>query len=84
MITEKGRMGSLVRRDDFDGWTRLTLNRPDKLNALTAEMFTELRRHVVDGKTADGARCVILRGAGTCLSAGHDLADIAAFAGKRG
>jgi enoyl-CoA hydratase/carnithine racemase len=37
-----------------------------------------------DLKTADGVRCVVLRGAGKCFSAGHDLADIAAFAGKRG
>ena len=34
-----------------------------------------------DVKTADGVRCVVWRGAGTCFSAGHDLA---AFAGKRG
>jgi enoyl-CoA hydratase len=70
-------MGALVQRDDFDGWVRLTLNRPDKLNALTVNMFTELRRHVVDLKRADGVGCVVLRGAGKCFSAGHDLADIA-------
>jgi enoyl-CoA hydratase/carnithine racemase len=30
-------MGSLVQRDDFGGWTRLTLNRPAALNALWAD-----------------------------------------------
>lgn len=71
-------MGNLVQRDDFVGWTQLTLNRPDKLNALTVALFTELRQHVIDLKTDDDVRCVVLRGAGKCFSAGHDLADIGA------
>jgi enoyl-CoA hydratase/carnithine racemase len=37
-----------------------------------------------DLKTADGVRCVVLRGASKCFSASHGLADIAAFAGNRG
>jgi enoyl-CoA hydratase/carnithine racemase len=37
-----------------------------------------------DLKTADGVRCVVFRGASKCFSAGHDLGDIAAFAGNRG
>jgi len=32
-------MTDLVLREDFDGWCRLTLNRPDKLNALTVALF---------------------------------------------
>ena len=71
-------MSTLVQRDDFDGWTQLTLNRPDKLNALTVALFTELRGHVTDLKTDETVRCVVLRGAGKCFSAGHDLADIGA------
>lgn len=69
-------MGQTVLRDDFDGWTRLTLNRPDKLNALTVEMFAELRAHVEDLASSTGIGCVVLRGAGTCFSAGHDLGGI--------
>ncbi len=71
-------MGNLVRRDDRDNWTVLTLNRPDKLNALTVAMFRELRQHVIDLKADDSINCVVLRGAGRCFSAGHDLADIGA------
>ncbi|QNE33376.1 enoyl-CoA hydratase/isomerase family protein [Sphingomonas sp. NBWT7] len=70
-------MGDLVTRDDRDGWALLTLNRPDKLNALTVGVFRELRAHVVDLKTDKSVVCVVLRGAGKCFSAGHDLADIA-------
>lgn len=71
-------MDDLVTRDDRDGWTVLTLNRPDKLNALTVGLFRQLRRHVEDLQFDDKIHCVVLRGAGKCFSAGHDLADIAA------
>ena len=69
---------ALVERHDRDGWTQLTLNRPEKLNALTVAMFTELRAHVEALKTDSSVGCVVLRGAGRCFSAGHDLADIGA------
>lgn len=70
-------MTDLVGRKDHQGWTLLTLNRPDKLNALTVEMFRELRRHVIDLRDDDGIGCVVVRGAGKCFSAGHDLSAIA-------
>src|SRR3954453_21448365 len=71
-------MGDLVLRADRDGWTQLTLNRPDKLNALTVPMFAELREHVMALRAAAAVGCFGLRGAGRCFSAGHDLSDIAA------
>ncbi len=67
----------LVLREDRDGLTHLVFNRPDKLNALTVELFRELRSHVADISGDDSVRCVIVRGAGKCFSAGHDLGDIA-------
>ena len=70
-------MSALVTRDDRDGLALLTLNRPDKLNSLTVGMFRELRAHVIDLKKDAAIGCVVLRGAGRCFSAGHDLGDIA-------
>lgn len=70
-------MAELVLRNDTDGVAILTLNRPEKLNSLTVGMFRELRQHVTDLRKDDDIGCVILRGAGKCFSAGHDLADIA-------
>ena len=70
-------MNALVLRDDRDGLAILTLNRPEKLNSLTVGMFKELRQHVADLRKDDNIICVVLRGAGKCFSAGHDLADIA-------
>lgn len=68
---------SAVLREDRDGLAILTLNRPDKLNSLTVGMFEELRRHVLALYKDESIGCVVLRGAGRCFSAGHDLADIA-------
>lgn len=70
-------MAKLVLREDKDDWTVLTLNRPEKLNSLTVAMFKELRQHIIDLRDDDAIRCVVLRGAGKCFSAGHDLGDIA-------
>lgn len=69
-------MTMLVTREDDNGLCWLTLNRPDKLNALTVELFRELRGHVEALKKDETVGCVVLRGAGKCFSAGHDLNDI--------
>lgn len=70
---------SLVTRNDRDGAATLTLNRPDKLNALNVELFKELDAHVRRLATqTETVGLVVVRGAGRCFSAGHDLSDIAA------
>lgn len=69
----------LVKREDKDGVATLWLNRPDKLNALNVELFQDLETHVAAlAEDIDNVGCVVLRGAGKCFSAGHDLSDIAA------
>lgn len=67
----------LVLRNDKNGTAYLTLNRPDKLNALTVAMFEALRKHIEKIAKDDAVKCVVISGAGKCFSAGHDLADIA-------
>lgn len=72
-------MSDVITRTDEDGLCTLTLNRPDKLNALNVPMFVQLRAHVdeIAGQT-ETVGCVVLRGAGRAFSAGHDLKDIQA------
>ena len=70
-------MSELVLREDAGGLCTLTINRPDKLNSLTVGVFKALRAHITDLYKDDSVSCVILRGAGRCFSAGHDLGDIA-------
>lgn len=69
----------LVRRDDADGVATLTLNRPDKLNALNVAVFVQLREHIdALAVQTDTVGCVVLTGAGRAFCAGNDLAAIAA------
>jgi enoyl-CoA hydratase len=72
-------MEDLVIREDSDGAATLILNRPDKLNALNVDLFRALDAEVarLEGET-ESVGLVIVRGAGRCFSAGHDLGDIAA------
>jgi enoyl-CoA hydratase/carnithine racemase len=56
----------------------LTLNRPDKKNALTREMYKTL---AVEISAADGdpnIRCILIKANGDMFTAGNDLADFAA------
>ncbi len=57
----------------------VTLNRPEKLNALTVAMWKSLGE-AIDALSADDAlRCVILRGAGEkAFSPGNDISEFAA------
>lgn len=72
-------MNESIIRQDKDGVATLILNRPDKLNALNVEIFAMLEEHIVDLETqTEEIGCVVLRGAGRCFSAGHDLKDIGA------
>jgi enoyl-CoA hydratase/carnithine racemase len=53
----------------------ITLNRPEKLNAMNLEMKNELSDALSDMGVDDDIRAVILTGAGRAFSAGHDNDD---------
>ena len=55
---------------------RLTLNRPEKRNALDSEMASELRRALADSAKNSEVRVVLLSGAGKDFSSGADLAAL--------
>ena len=52
---------------------RLTLNRPEKRNALSNQLRGALFAALDDADKDESVRVTILRGAGTCFSAGYDL-----------
>ncbi|MBK8161259.1 MAG: enoyl-CoA hydratase/isomerase family protein [Rhodospirillaceae bacterium] len=71
-------MTSLILHTRDGAVAILTLNRPEKRNALNAEMWRGLASHLRD-LAADGTvRCVVLQGAGGHFAAGADMAEFAA------
>lgn len=54
----------------------LALNRPDKLNALTPQVFASLRAHIDDLAGDESVGCVVLAGQGRSFCAGNDLGGI--------
>ncbi len=66
-----------------DQIARLTLNRPDRLNSFNAAMHEEVR-HALAQVVADGARVLVLSGAGRGFCAGQDLGDRTVAPGARG
>jgi enoyl-CoA hydratase len=59
--------------DKHEGRVRLTLNRPEKLNAITMKMMVELNEALWEADNDRDVHCVIVKGAGRAFSAGYDL-----------
>jgi enoyl-CoA hydratase len=67
----------VIRTDTPEGITTLSLNRPDKLNALNPAVFMAFRAHLDAIAADDTVGCVVVTGKGRSFCAGHDLAAIA-------
>lgn len=63
----------LLIDEPAEGVRRLTLNRPEKRNALNHQLRGELLHALQCGDADDSVRVMIVRGAGKCFSAGYDL-----------
>ncbi len=67
---------SILLRDDNQGITTLTLNRPTQFNALSAEMLDALQAAVDDIAADESVRVVIIAANGKAFCAGHDLKEM--------
>ena len=54
----------------------ITLNRPDALNALNAEMLTELSQAISEAEANEKIRCMILTGSDKAFAAGADITEM--------
>jgi enoyl-CoA hydratase/carnithine racemase len=59
---------------------RITINRPEKKNALTADMYAAIAEALRAADAEAGVRAVLIHGAGDAFTAGNDLQDFLANA----
>jgi enoyl-CoA hydratase/carnithine racemase len=62
--------------DTASGVATITLNRPDRLNALTFDIYDELRHTFRELSVAQGVRVVVITGTGKAFCSGGDVHDI--------
>ena len=66
---------TLIYEAVADRVMRLTLNRPERLNAMSLELLGEFDQVIDEFENDADASVLIIRGAGRCFSAGYDLED---------
>ncbi len=71
--TETEFAGLLLERGQT---ARITLNRPEKRNALSLELMEQLIRALESAAADPDTRTIVLAGAGPVFSAGHDLSEM--------
>jgi enoyl-CoA hydratase/carnithine racemase len=65
-----------------DGAVRIIrMNRPEKKNALTLAMYTDMTRALQEAHQSEAIRCVVIAGAPGAFCAGNDIADFLKAAG---
>lgn len=69
-------MFETIRYEVKDGVAWLYLNRPDKLNAFTAQMNREIKDAIKDASKDDKVRCVVITGEGRAFCSGQDLSEV--------
>src|SRR5690606_31972731 len=74
----------LREHDAATGVTTLTLNRPERLNALTFEVYDELRRTFYALSDDESVRAIVVTGAGRAFCSGGDVEDIIGALFERG
>ena len=75
---------SIVVTEDRGPVRHIVLNRPEKRNAMNQELLRALGQALREAAAEPAVHCVVLRGEGPVFSAGVDLGELAASAGRSG
>ncbi len=67
-------MSDILTRIDH-GVLEIQFNRPEKKNAITEQMYTQLTQAFVDARKDESISVIMLSGHKSCFTAGNDLAD---------
>ncbi len=74
-----------LKIDSQDGVITVTINRPEKRNALSREVLAELAEMFTDAACDDGLKAAVVTGAGDkCFAAGGDLKDLEGIRTRKG
>jgi len=65
----------LIRTETKDRVARIRIDRAEKRNAFTGEMYVELARALAAADADAGTRAILLHGAADCFTAGNDISD---------
>ena len=65
----------MVRAETHDRVARVQLARPEKKNAITAEMYVQMAEALAAADADRNVRAVLLHGTADCFTAGNDLSD---------
>ncbi len=77
-------MSELVITHQRDTTFEIVLNRPEKRNAINAEMFRQFDAAVTEANRTPGLRAVLIRGEGESFSAGIDVSTLLGLAESHG
>ena len=76
-------MTDFIKYDVNEGIGTITINRPEKKNAMSFAMLGDFLAAFGQAATDDNARVVILKGTGGAFCAGTDLSDLATIPGEK-
>ena len=65
-----------ILTEERDRVLHLTLNRPERRNALSQGLLKELFTALKDGEADDGVGCIVIKGAGSSFCSGLDYGDV--------
>src|SRR5271166_5081189 len=76
----EGKLTENVIVSSSDGVMRITMNRPESKNALTAAMYDKMTASLEEAESDCSIRAILLDGSSGTFTAGNDLADFLAVA----
>lgn len=74
-MSDQGASASHVLKEARDGVLVLTMNRPEKKNALSLDMYASLVEGLRELETTPGLRCALITGSGDSFTSGNDVMD---------
>ncbi len=80
---QRASSGEVLKREDRGPVAVLTLNRPEARNCLSEALIAALTGAITEIGGSDTVRAIVITGAGSAFSSGHDLKELTAHRNDR-